>query len=386
MSNSEDFWLISVPDKTPQESWDKLYRSVQAIASPCKFNIPNLKVGTLDQLFGLSDELSKMDSFVESVTRKVAQYLSEVLEHEKDKLAENLMANNVDCFTYVTKFDWDYAKYPIKQPLKSIAETISKQVSLIENDLKSKSNAYNSIKQTLQALQKKQTGSLLTRNLSEIIKKEDFVMDSEYLTTLIVIISKQSIEEWFASYETLCEYVVPRSSKKLYEDGEQVMVNVSMFQKVVDTFKMKCRDRKYIVREFRYDEQAIARENEQIKTLEQNKKDKFGPLVRWLKINFSEACTAWIHIKALRIFVESVLRYGLPVNFQAFIIKPQKKTAKRLRETLENLYSNMNLPNETNSKKENAIDIPGLMGSGIDYYPYVFFNLNLDFLENNSKH
>jgi hypothetical protein len=29
-----------------------------------------------------------------SVTRKVAQYLSEVLEHEKDKLAENLMANN----------------------------------------------------------------------------------------------------------------------------------------------------------------------------------------------------------------------------------------------------------------------------------------------------
>ena len=75
-----------------------------------------------------------------------------------------------------------------------------------------------------------------------------------------IIVSRQSIEEWFASYETLCEYVVPRSSKKLYEDGEQVMVNVSMFQKVVDTFKMKCRDRKYIVREFRYDEQAIARE------------------------------------------------------------------------------------------------------------------------------
>lgn len=30
-----------------------------------------------------------------------------------------------------------------------------------------------------------------------------------------------------------------------------------------------------MVREFRYDEQAIAKDNEQIKTLEQNKKDKF---------------------------------------------------------------------------------------------------------------
>lgn len=379
MSNSDDFWLISVPgDKTPQDSWEKLYKTVQPIAIPCKFNIPNLKVGTLDQLFGLSDELNKLDIFVEGVTRKVATYLSEVLEHEKDKLAENLKANNVDCFTYVTKFDWDYAKYPIKQPLKSISETISKQISLIDNDLKSKSNAYNSIKQTLQSLQKKQTGSLLTRNINDIIKKEDFIMDSEYLTTLIVIIPKHSLDEWLTCYETLCEYVVPRSSKKLYEDGEQTMVNVTMFQKVVDTFKMKCRERKYMVREFKYDAESISRENQQIKTLEQNKKDKFGPLVRWLKINFSEACTAWIHVKALRIFVESVLRYGLPVNFQAVIIKPQRKSSKRLRETLENLYSN--ITNENSKKEQNTIDIPGLMSSD-NYYSYVFFNLNLDFLD-----
>lgn len=34
------------------------------------------------------------------------------------------------------------------------------------------------------------SGSLLTRNLGEILKKEDFVTDSEYLITLIVIIPK----------------------------------------------------------------------------------------------------------------------------------------------------------------------------------------------------
>ncbi len=48
-----------------------------------------------------------------------------------------------------------------------------------------------------------------------------------------------------------------------------------MFHKVVETFKIKCRDRKYIVREFKYDEEAIAKENEQMKLLEQNRKDKF---------------------------------------------------------------------------------------------------------------
>ena len=51
-------------------------------------------MGTLDQLVGLSDDLGKLDGFVEQVTRKVAAYLGEVLEDQRDKLQENLMANN----------------------------------------------------------------------------------------------------------------------------------------------------------------------------------------------------------------------------------------------------------------------------------------------------
>lgn len=122
-----------------------------------------------------------------------------------------------------------------------------------------------------------------------------------------------------------------------------------------------------------------------------------GPLVRWLKVNFSEAFIAWIHIKALRVFVESVLRcnnptstlvtglgvkcsrcwclqswndearvlcvffvvicpemislclrvtwssfrYGLPVNFQAMLLQPSKKTMKKLREVLNDLYKHL---------------------------------------------
>lgn len=51
-------------------------------------------MGTLDQLVGLSDDLGKLDSYVDSVTHKVANYLGEVLEDNRDKLHENLTANN----------------------------------------------------------------------------------------------------------------------------------------------------------------------------------------------------------------------------------------------------------------------------------------------------
>lgn len=58
-------------------------------------------------------------------------------------------------------------------------------------------------------------------------------------------------------------------------------------------------------------------------------------------MNFSEAFIAWIHVKALRVFVESVLRYGLPVNFQAMLLQPNKKTLKKLREVLHELYKHL---------------------------------------------
>jgi hypothetical protein len=33
-------------------------------------------------------------------------------------------------------------------------------------------------------------------------------------------------------------------------------------------------------------------------------------LIRYCRTNFAEAFVAWIHLKAIRVFVESVLRYG----------------------------------------------------------------------------
>ena len=54
-----------------------------------------------------------------------------------------------------------------------------------------------------------------------------------------------------------------------------MLVNVTMFQKVLETFKIKCREKKFILRDFQYNEQVLMKESEQLRTLEQNKKDKF---------------------------------------------------------------------------------------------------------------
>ncbi|XP_016370358.1 V-type proton ATPase subunit C 1-B [Sinocyclocheilus rhinocerous] len=376
-----EFWLISAPgEKTCQQTWDKMNMATSQtnLSTNHKFNIPELKVGTLDVLVGLSDELAKLDSFVESVVRKVAQYMADVLEDSRDKVQENLLANGVDLVTYVTRFHWDMAKYPIKQSLKNISEIMSKQVSQIDNDLKARASAYNSLKGNLQSLERKNVGSILTRSLADIVKKEDFVLDSEYLITLLVVVPKTSYPDWQKTYETLSEMVVPRSTKLLFEDQDSGLFSVTLFRKAIDDFKHKARENKFMVRDFQYNEEEMKADKEEMTRLSTDKKKQFGPLVRWLKVNFSEAFIAWIHIKALRVFTESVLRYGLPVNFQAMLLQPNRKNVKKLREVLQDLYKHLD---SSATVIDASMDIPGLNLSQQEYYPYVYYKIDCNLLE-----
>uniref|UniRef100_A0A8D3EDD4 V-type proton ATPase subunit C n=1 Tax=Scophthalmus maximus TaxID=52904 RepID=A0A8D3EDD4_SCOMX len=411
-----EFWLISAPgEKTCQQTWDKLMVATSRtnnLSTNNKFNIPDLKVGTLDVLVGLSDELAKLDTFVESVVKKVAQYMADVLEDSRDKVQENLLANGVDLVTYITRFQWDMAKYPIKQSLKNISEIISKQGTQIDNDLKARASAYNNLKGNLQNLERKNAGSLLTRSLADIVKKEDFVLDSEYLITMLVVVSKTNYTDWQKTYETLSEMVVPRSTKLLFEDHDSGLFSVTLFRKAIDDFKHKARENKFTVRDFQYNEEEMKADKEEMTRLSTDKKKQFvrlllfcisfftrkdpannknpcrhthitfqrtrGPLVRWLKVNFSEAFIAWIHIKALRVFVESVLRYGLPVNFQAMLLQPNKKNMKKLREVLYDLY---NYLDSSAAVIDAAMDIPGLNLSQQEYYPYVYYKIDCNLLD-----
>ncbi|XP_043533843.1 V-type proton ATPase subunit C 1-like isoform X2 [Chiloscyllium plagiosum] len=319
-----EYWLVSAPvDKSNQQIWERMNTVTEkaSLSNNYKFPIPELKVGTLDSLVGLSDELGKLDTFVEGIVKKLAQYTADIMEDSKDKAQENLLANGVDLHRYVTHFQWDMAKYPIKQSLQNLTEVITKQISQIDTDLKSRAMTYNNTKGNLQNLERK----------------------------AVMII----------------------------EDTEGALFTVTLFKKTVDEFKIRARENKFIVREFNYSEEEMHAEKEEMTRLSADKKQQYGPLLRWLKVNFSEAYIAWIHIKALRVFVESVLRYGLPVNFQAMLLQPNKKTMKRLRDVLNALFKHLDEVAAASTIDVN-MDIPGLNVSQQDYYAYVYFKIDID--------
>jgi len=371
------FWLISAP-KTAEDTFNTLNKKTadeHDFSINYKFQVPDLKVGTLDSLMALSDELHKMDVTVENVTRKIANQLFDVLETNQTNSAESLTVSNNNVDTYLTFFKWDEAKYPTTQPLKALTDLIISQVGKLDEELKAKSSEYSNLLHNISAEERKIGGTLLVRDLSELIK-ESHVIETEYMETIFVAVPKVLVKNFLETYERLVEYVLPRSVLLIEQDTEYALYRVVMFRKVSEDFKNAAREKKFITRDFKYDPNRTGKSDK--KKMEADKEKLRKALIRWCKTNFSESFIAWIHLKAIRVFVESVLRYGLPTNFQAMLLLPSKNKHSKLRRALAELYGHLSSKSIFDAKsKEKEEDEPA--ADNETFYPYVSLEINLDF-------
>jgi V-type H+-transporting ATPase subunit C len=97
------------------------------------------------------------------------------------------------------------------------------------------------------------------------------------------------------------------------------------------------REKKYILREFSYDLSGKkGGVDAQVEAAASELKQVRAATLRWCKANFGEVFSGWVHLKVIRAFVESVLRYGLPVDFLSCFVVPEIKDEKQMRKAITN--------------------------------------------------
>ena len=104
-------------------------------------------------------------------------------------------------------------------------------------------------------------------------------------------------------------------------------------------FAKACREKRYLVRDFKYDPSQCNKSAMVIEQLQVEVEGMRSGLMRWCKTHFGEAFVAWMHIKVIRVFVESVLRYGLPVDFTAVLYKAHNGKEHELTHALDKSLS-----------------------------------------------
>lgn len=277
------------------------------------------------------------------------------------------------------QWEWDEAKFQMKAPLRELSEGISMRISALDEELKVKVTEMNGLKQAVQAIERKTQGNLMVRGLADLIDKRD-VLDSEYMTSMVVVVPKAQMGEFVSTNHTMAKWVVPNSAKLISEDLEYGLYTLVIFKKSIDEFKASAREKRYTLREFTYDAAAI--ENDKAKKVADTREfDRLkGMLANWCQVNYAEVYTMMLHLKAVRIFVESVLRYGLTTNyssgmgpnFKAFLLQPKKGMTEKLRKVLATLYGGAG---SLAGDGDEEMVVPGATG---EFYPYVYTSIETE--------
>lgn len=115
--------------------------------------------------------------------------------------------------------------------------------------------------------------------------------------------------------------IVPRSSTQIDSDGEFFLFGVTTFKKYSADFVHKCREKRWTPRDFRYKESNKDEEEKEITKLHDQERKLWGEALHLGRTGFSEAAMTWMHALAVRVFVETILRYGLPAHFVCGLVK-----------------------------------------------------------------
>lgn len=115
---------------------------------------------------------------------------------------------------------------------------------------------------------------------------------------------------------------------------------------------------------------SSAAANKNVEELQDDLDGKKRELEAWCSNAYGEAFSAWIHICAVRLYAESVLRYGLPPSFQACLVAPHRRCEEKTRKELAKAFGTYGA--QFWKDDANASAAEG------ELYPYVSFTLDLE--------
>ncbi|KAH8923083.1 putative VMA5-H+-ATPase V1 domain 42 kd subunit, vacuolar [Atractiella rhizophila] len=382
MPSPKAYWLIASPlvDNDPGTMMEQLKGVVdkKGLGDVRGWNGwagAEVKTASLSSLLTLSETLSKADTTAVSAVSKIVETIrtlvntpsasSSAPKQQIDISKHLVMDDGVPYEEYVFSneataggegWHWNRGKWRADgRKLEEVVDQLVKDITAVDNIHKSKLQSYTIAKGQLAQLQRKKVGNLATRSLNEVLDPSDFssTRDSEYLDYVLVAVPKNNLKDFTTKYERLTSMVVPRSAVMLAEDDEFSLYSVVVFRKVKDEFSQKCRENKFIPRDYNPDPQVIAKQKKEFEELEKKERELWSDLLRLSRLNFAESFQLLVHIKFLRTYVESVLRYGLPADYFYAVIRPEPRQSKKLISTLQSHFEGV-VPhsNEGRGKKK----------------------------------
>lgn len=369
------YLILSLPQSINAHEW--LEQSLNNGLSPLyNLKIPEFQSGTLDSLVQESEELAKIDHQLGSSIAKIIDILNTVSDNKTfPRIVQSRLV-----FDYIQSFNWNTSKYRLDKSINFLVKLLSGEAIALDNDVRASYQAYQTAKSNFLAADRKKNGDLSIKSLHEIVKPEQFVLDLEHLTTILIAVPNNLIDDFKNSYETLTEFVIPRSAELIAKDQEYGLFTVTLFKKYQTDFMNLSREHKWHPRsDFIYSEEMLNNLRKEFDLTKANELKLRNDLIRLAKTAYSDMFANWIHLKVIRVYVEAVLRYGLPPQFDNYLIKFDGSNLKNLskaKKELINKFGYLGGDTYAHGHGSNLNEYASLVDA--DYEPFVLYDLEIN--------
>jgi V-type H+-transporting ATPase subunit C len=330
----------------------------------------------------------------------------------------------------VENFNWNAKKYLLSSTCREIANNICQEIEHVEEGFRDRMTAFSEANSKMNTAERSVKSNLMMRDLSDIVKESHLpAQGSELFTTVIAVVPTFAIRDWERDYPTgfgcqlvynpdnkeepykvkptqkkveklgvkataadehhddaeftaaltgpngyLLNAIIPDSSVMIHSDTEFALFTVTLFRCCVKDFSNRAREARYTIREFAPPAPGARAGQALVDNLKTERDEKKQELITFCKECFKDCFIAWIHLKALRTFVQSILRYGLPPNFQAILIAPHAAGDNlKLRSALQELFGSRAIADDDPGSSSTA----AITFSSAKLYPYVYTELDL---------
>ncbi|KAI5788222.1 hypothetical protein FPQ18DRAFT_295179 [Pyronema domesticum] len=307
-------------------------------------------IGDTSELAARATSLGELDKKVTADVTKIAELLKAIVpdNEAKYKMIEYESGKKVEAIEYLQKFEWDANKYAYERPSAppGAAPSIKDLENALESDTKGRIEKVGEAHANY--LEASKRNDIRTLPIAHLFRKEDFVQTlkleieheppsedqsskarkpnkieffPEYIVTLLAIVPHKKTEDWCQNYSKLkgmeAGMVVPDSSFELSESETYKFYSVTLVKKYKDTFIQAAKAEDYIIRDVDWSSADSKSEAQAIIDAEVQTFEEFLNLA---STAYSELFMDLLHIKMLRIYVESILRYGPGRTFLSVVV------------------------------------------------------------------
>ncbi|OIR57986.1 MAG: V-type ATPase V1 subunit C [Amphiamblys sp. WSBS2006] len=272
---------------------------------------PSLSPGSLDNLLLSGDSMAELATSAGKMVARIAAVLRDELAGEDDDEDGVLLVDGRKAAEYVRSFAWCHSRYIQSKTVSSVCSQLKQEAEALGRKIQKNMAGYTEKKSLHQRALARQR-ALATKRLVGI---EDECKGSGYLAKVCVVVPLEKKSVFEGSYLGLCDFVVGGTLAKIEESREEALYTVVVFLKFLDVFRRSAVSAGYRVRGL--DEGKSGEPETESPELFQKERLVF---LRHLSVDFGELFSCFMHICVVRLFIDSVLTYGLNAEYVPFVV------------------------------------------------------------------